>query len=256
MTDLVKHDLQQLTISEERSAPANMLQAVMQAVRDPNVDPAKLDALLIIGERLEAKQAKTEFNRAMLAMQPELPKIAKNGTIIYKTGTKGTKFAKWDDIYKACMPLLTEHGFSVSFDSEHSGNALKVIVRIKHSAGHEESSSLTVPWLDTGGSKSPAQQAASSYTLAQRHAFCKAFNVLTEDQDDDGTGKGVPDRITEEHVMKIEDLVQEFTNRDQNFRRRFLARLKAEMQADAVADLFQGEQLETVMGWLTERKSR
>ena len=215
----------QLTLRQESApvrghsdeAPANMLQAVMQAVRDKTYTPGELQQLLEIGIQLEARDAKMQFNRAMQAMRPELPVIQKNGTIIYpgKDGRQGgrTKFAKWDDIHRACMPILDRFGFSISFSSELQGsNALRVAIRVKHTAGHEEEGALTVPWLDTGGAKTPAQAAASSETLAQRHAFCKYFNILTVDQDTDGTG-AAPDRITEAQALKIEDIVTECDNR-------------------------------------------
>lgn len=227
----------------------SLLEAVLRAASDPAVDPSRLRELLEIGERLEARQAKQRFDEALREMEPELPVVTKRGEIIYKAGTKGTKYAKWDDIHRACMPVLHKHGFSCSFTSELQGtNALRVIIRVK-GWGHEEQGSLVVPWLDAGGSKSPAQQAASSETLGMRHAFVKFFNILTEDKDDDGSGRGVPERITEEQFMHLDTLVAAMSDKDPAFKGRFEKRLKAELQCERINDLFQGEQWNTVLGW-------
>lgn len=237
--------------------PTSMLEAVMRAVRDPDVDTAKLRELLEIGERLEARRAKQQFDAAMVELQAELPIIQKDGLIVYpgKDGKRGgsTAFAKWDDIHRACMPLLRKHGFTCSFSSDLvPPNALRVSIKVK-GYGHEDEGALTVPWLDQGGSKSPAQQAASSETLAMRHVFVKYFNILTQDQDDDGSGKGVPERITEEQVRRIEDILMAIEEKEKGARARFSKWLKAEMQADAIGDLFQGEQLKAVMQQLSNK---
>ena len=250
MSEMVKHES-----GAVMQQPASMLEAVMAAVRDPNMDPARLREFLEIGERLEAKNAQRLFNEAVAAAQVEMPRISKNGLIIYKAGSKGTAFAKWDDIHKACMPILGEHGLSVSFSSElQGGNALKVEMTVKHVAGGSDSGSLIVPWLDTGGSKSPAQAAASSFTLAQRHVFVKYFNILTEDQDDDGSGKGVPEAITEEQARTIEDLLHVCAEKEAKIMQSFPKWLKSEFGVDGPRSLFQGAQLDAVMGMLTTKK--
>jgi len=232
-----------------------MLEAVMNAVRDPNMDPARLREFLAIGRELEADRAKADYNAAWAQLQAVLPTIRKNGLIEYKAGTgKGSPYAKWDDIHRACMPLLREHGFAVSFDSEEANAKLTVIVIITHVAGHEERRRFTVPWQDTGGSKSPAQASASARTLAQRHAFCGAFNILTTDQDDDGSGRGVPDKITFEQSVKIDEIITACTEKEPAFRLRFEKWLKSEFQVNRPTDLFQGAQLEAVMDKLQEKQ--
>lgn len=242
------------TAVEQHREPQSLLEAVMREVSNPNTDPARLREFLEIGERLEARQAKAQFVSAMADLRPQLPIIKKNGLIKYGAGKGSSPFAKWDDIYKACMPLLDEHGFSCSFDSElQGGNALKVTMTVRHIAGHQETGSLIVPWLDNGGSKSPAQAAASSFTIAQRHTFVKYFNILTEDRDDDGTGKGVPDKITEAQAIKIDEICESCEEREAGFIGRFRKWVKAELRADKTSDLFQGEQFDLVMAKLREK---
>lgn len=228
---------------------------LLSQLADPATPIEIRKQILDMMERLEDRHQKMIFNRALDEVHPLLPVIKKNGLIHYKPGTKPAPFAKWDDIHKACMGLLSEHGFTCSFTSElQGGNALKVTMRVKHVSGGDDSGSLTVPWLDSGGSKSPAQSAASSFTLAERHVFVKYWNILTEDADDDGSGKGTPDRITDEQLAQIQDCIQECENREPGkFRPRFNRWLKEEFKTDVLGDLFQGSQCEAVMAKLREK---
>ena len=86
-------------------------------------------------------------------------------------------------------------------------------------------------------SKSPAQAAASSFSIAQRHAFVKYFNILTEDKDDDGTGKGVPDKITEDQALKIQDICAACEEKEPGFTGRFRKWMKTELQQTGYAAL-------------------
>lgn len=210
--------------------------------------------ILAMMERLEDRHAKMLFDQARAELRPHLPVIKKNGLISYGAGKGSSPFAKWDDIHRACMPLLDQFGFSCTFSSDLLGtNALKVTMTVKHTSGHEDHGSLVVPWLDQGGSKSPAQAAASSFTIAQRHVFVKYFNILTEDQDDDGSGKGVAERITEEQGHRIEDILAECDNRKPGTSAKFIQWIKAEMHTDNIAELFQGPQLDSVMSMLRQK---
>ena len=241
--------------------PRSLLEAVIAQVSNPDVDPARLREFLEIGIQLKAIDAKEQFTRAMAEMRPELPTIKKNGLIVRPPSerSKGSTspFAKWDDVHRACMPILDRHGFSCTFASELEGaNALKVTMTVHHIGGHEETGSLVVPWLDTGGTKSPAQAAASSFSVAQRHAFIKYFNILTEDQDDDGTGNGVPDRITEQQAMRIADICDACEEKQPGHTARFKRWLKTNYHVDGYSELFQGEQLAAVMEALQKQMTK
>lgn len=237
----------------ELAKPQSMLEVVMRAASDPSIDPARLKEFLQIGRELEADQARKEYNKAWAQMQPKLPVITKNGLIEYKPGTRPTQFAKWDDIHPACMPILQEFGFAVSFDSKNEDNKLTVIVKITHSSGHQECPQFTVPWLDSGGAKSPAQQAASAFTVAQRHAFCKAFNILTVGQDGNGSGRGQTEQITEDQARVLDDVIDACQQKESGFAARFAKWLKAELRADSIRDLFQGSQYDAVQQKLREK---
>jgi len=236
--DLVRVTPAEVIPAQQVNQERELLQVVMRAAQDPDIDPARLREFLTIGRELEADQARKHYNRAWAEMAPALPEITQRGLIQYKPGAKGTQYAKWDDIHRACMPILQKFGFAVSFDSITAASSITVIVIITHAAGHEERRAFTVPASDSGGSKSPAQAAASSFTLAQRHAFCKAFNILTIGQDDDGTGQANGPRISEEMARKLEDMLTAGEDKEPGMRARFLKWVKAELLADRISDLY------------------
>ncbi len=153
----------------------NLLEAVMREMKNPSVTPERLQAFLNIGRDLMADQARTAYNQAWEAMAPELPYVAENGLNTYTNN----RYAKWDDIHRACMPILRQFGFSVSFDSRKEGDVLYCIVVIRHRAGHEERPSFPFPWRDPSKGRSAADEVSAALTKAQRHAFRKAFNILS-----------------------------------------------------------------------------
>lgn len=246
---------EEIEIHKGAARPMSMLETVMLAVKDPEVvkNVAALRELLEMGKDLEAREAKKQYDIAFSELMQELPEIDKRGLIEYKAGSgKGSPYAKWDDIHRACMPILRKHGFAVSFDSEEANNKLTSVTIIT-GHGHEERRRFTVPWLDTGGSKSPAQAAASARTLAQRHGFCAAFNILTRDKDDDGSGQGVPEVLTEDQIRSIEDLASEIENREKGATVRFQKWLKVEFGLDGLDQAFQGHQHKAILAKLKEK---
>lgn len=239
--------------------PQSLAAAVLRAANDPNMDPGRLREFLAVAKdaeemqlRREERMAEREYNIAWAQLMPKMPTISKNGLIEYKPGSRPTQFAKWDDIHVACMPLLYEHGFAVSFDSQTADGKLTVFLIISHSGGHKEVRHFSVQAQDTGGSKSPAQASASAYTLAQRHAFCKAFNILTRDMDDDGSEKGTPEMVPEKAVMELEDMLATAEEKVPGTRKRLMEHVRQTYRADALSTLTV-EQAKTVKAQLSKK---
>src|SRR5689334_11461516 len=108
-TELVRNE--DLPTSVVRRPEGGLLESVMRAVENPQIDPARLREFLEIGKELQAIEAEKQYAAAMSALQAELPVISKKGLIPNKRLGTGIKYAKWDDIFKAVQPLLQKHGF-------------------------------------------------------------------------------------------------------------------------------------------------
>lgn len=251
--------------------PGELAQAHPSAIegmmRDPIMretvmrDPALLREYLAIAERIEATNAKREYVTAFLAAKSDLDglKITKRGAIVYPakagSGKKDSvvKFMRYDDIAEIVKPTLQKHDLVASYSYELLSGAPKVVcvMTLMHKSGHsQEFRSVPLPMLDQSGGKNDIQAAGSVGTYGRRYVVCPAFDIVAEGEDDDGSMKAVPDLITEDQAIKIDEIVQSVSDKDPKFRQRFMARLKTEMSCERIDDLHQGEQLSTIMGWL------
>ena len=102
---------------------SGLLETVMRAVQNPDIDPARLEHMLHIGRELQQDQAKAQFNAAFAALKLELPVIDKRGVVLGKGGKRMFRYARYDDIHEAITPLLSHHGFATSFDFEEPEKA-------------------------------------------------------------------------------------------------------------------------------------
>jgi hypothetical protein len=180
--------------------PSALLSKIMELARDPEVRPDVVAAFLSMQERLEDRQAERAFNAAFVAMQPNLPRIKKDGTLLYpvnKNNPDGpkreiSKYAKWETIDEAIRPLLTEYGFVLTFNVAPrvgDGGGLTVIAVLRHRAGHKTETPMPVP-LDTSGGKNNLQGYGSALSYGKRYAATAILNIITEGEDDDGKRGG------------------------------------------------------------------
>ncbi len=234
--------------------PRNMLEIVMRASQDPNVDPARLREFLQIGRELQKDQAAAEFNAAFAALKPELPVIDKKGVVLNKTGKVQFKYARFDDLHDAITPLLTKHGFATSFDfQEPEKGRLTVILELLHRGGHSKLYHWTLPAMGDNQYVTNLQNAAAARSFGKRCVVIDAFDILTRDSDSDGRPVAPPERITEAQMLMIGDILLEIENREPKSTLRFMKWIKEETKAESVAELFQGPQLDGVMSKLREK---
>lgn len=167
----------------------SLLNFVAQAVSDPNIDVAKLEALLRMQREIVADDARVQFNAALHAAQAEMPRVKKNGTI--DMGSKGSmRFATWEDVDTALRPILDRHQFSLSFDTQQRDGGGSVIVgTLQHVAGHSRIASFSLP-LDSGAGRNNLQAAGSTLSYGRRYIAEMLFNIVREGADDDGKRGG------------------------------------------------------------------
>lgn len=191
-------------ISPERAA-------LFELAVNKDLDVAKLEALINMQDRMEDRQAQRAFNQAFIRMQPTLPVIKRNGSLEYpidKNKPDGpkrliAKYAVWDDIDAAIQPILSEHGFALSFKvtPRGDGGGLLVGTILRHEGGHiEYGDPFPVP-LDTSGGKNNVQAYGSALSYGKRYAATATLKLRTEGEDDDGKRAGMrfitPDQALE-----------------------------------------------------------
>ena len=178
------------------SETQQLMQLIASAARDDKVDPAKLTALLDLKVRLMDMQSVAEFNHDFNALEKHSLRVKKNGVVEYKnkdTGQmeKAFNFATWEDMDAVIRPLLREHGFSLSFDTEDkAGGGFWVVGILTHASGHSRRARFPVT-IDSSGGKNNLQGAGSSLSYAKRYTTEMLLNIVREGEDDDGVRAGL-----------------------------------------------------------------
>lgn len=186
---------------EQTAGLVRMIEAVCL---NPEMDVEKLERMLDMQERVLDRQAEQSFQIAMADMQAELPAIERNGEISIR-GTVQSRFAKFEDINKAVLPVLQKYGFSITFETNQATGYVSVIGVLRHKDGHKMSTMLQIP-LDTSGSKNAVQAVGSSVSYGKRYVMSALLNITTTDDDDDGQG-AVPAVDLFAHNMVIQKYI-------------------------------------------------
>lgn len=178
------------------------LSMIREVALRPDLDVAKLDALLKMQERIRDRVNKEAFDAALARMQPELPVIDRKGRIeVRKKDAHGertgdvqqsTQYAKWEDIVEGITAILGKHGFGLRFKPSNTDKGLIRVEGTLSGHGHREEAAIELQH-DSTGSKNPVQSIASSISYGKRMVGCALLNIVTRGDDDDGkAGGGAP----------------------------------------------------------------
>ena len=168
--------------------------------RDPAVDVGKLERLIGMQERAQAKVAEAAFVEAFLAMQADLPEIDEQGQITDKAGKVQSRYARWPDIVKLCRPIWARHGFALRHKTDFpgaDGRMIRTTGLLTHRAGHTETSEFLSP-ADPSGSKNAIQGIGSTRSYGRRYTALDLLNITSRapvDRDDDGRAAGPPEAL-------------------------------------------------------------
>lgn len=168
----------------------SLLEVIAKAARDPNVDIDKMERLLQMQERVQARDAETAFNVAMNQAQSEMRPVAANAS----NPQTRSRYATFDKLDRALRPIYTENGFSLSFDEGESPKPdhVRVVCYVSHIAGHTRTYHRDMPADGKGAkggdvmTKTHAAGAAGSY--GARYLLKGIFNVAVGEEDNDGNG--------------------------------------------------------------------
>lgn len=188
---------------------ATILQVISRAAADPACDIDKMERLMAMHERMQARDAEAEFNAAMAAMQSDIPSIAERGAIVVN-GQKRSDYATFEDINDVIKPIMQAHGFAITFKVENTSGGLSVTGILMHRAGHRESTTMLLP-LDTSGSKNAVQAVGSSTSYGKRYVMSALLNLTTRGEDDDGHAAVPTANVTSVQAAGISALLDRCT---------------------------------------------
>ncbi|WP_232469573.1 ERF family protein [Burkholderia ubonensis] len=165
------------------TTPADLLRIAIE--KDADLD--KLERLMELQDRHEAKLAKRSFDAAFAAFKAEAVVIVK-GKDVKDGPLKGKKYAELHDVVNAVTPALSKHGLSSAWRlTRDEKDWMEVTCYLRHVDGHEESVSMGGP-PDMGGAKNAIQARASTKTYLERYTLKAITGLSEQDDDDDGAG--------------------------------------------------------------------
>lgn len=166
---------------EPHPAATDMLGMIERMAVNPNIDPAKLERLIAMKKDIDATAAKVAFTQALVRMRPDLPRIEKKGK------TDKADYGKWEDIQDAIDPVLTKHGFDLTFKTSSAAESITVTAVLRHEDGHEDTTDLTLP-ADKGPGRNSVQAVGSTVSYGKRYTATALLNLRIGGEDDDGVG--------------------------------------------------------------------
>jgi hypothetical protein len=202
---VIEPDQAQLPAVAESAA---ILSVIERAARDPAVDIDKMERLMAMHERMLARQAKAAYSAALAELQPKLPVVSERGGITNSAGKVQSTYALWEDVVTAITPMLSAHGFALSFRVGRDGDRQTVTGILSHRDGHSEETTLSLP-LDMSGSKNAVQGVGSTVSYGKRYTTQALLNIVSGGEDDDGQGGKGNTLITAEQKQQLVALMQE-----------------------------------------------
>lgn len=172
--------------------------AMLQIAVEQGADLDKLEKLMELQERWDAKQAKMAYVSALAKFKSSCPAIQKT-----KKG-HNCQYSGLAESIEIIKPSMSENGLSHSWNTEQNESMIKVTCIITHEEGHQESTSLrSTP--ETSGSKNSIQSIGSAVSYLERYTLFAILGLASTDQDNDG-GNSMNNQPVFISEKQIEDL--------------------------------------------------
>jgi hypothetical protein len=173
-----------------------MMQMIQHAAMNGDLD--KLDRLIAMRDRENARVAEQSWKAAMSAAQAEMEPVRVDST----NGQTNSRYASYAALDGAIRAIYTGHGFGLTFDTgdaplpEH----VRIICDVSHPDGHSRRYHLDMP-VDGKGARggdvmTKTHAMGSGITYGKRYLLGMIFNLaITKDDDGNAAGGKLPARI-------------------------------------------------------------
>lgn len=192
---------------------ASLMEVIARAAADPAIDVEKLERLMAMAERIEARNAEQSFAAAMTDAQGDMGRVSADAT----NPQTRSKYASYAALDRVVRPIYSKHGFALSFGTGDAPtpDVVRVICTVSHRAGHSRLYHVDMPADGKGAkggdvmTKTHAVGAALSY--GSRYLLKLIFNVAVGEDDDDGNGASSESGpISASQLAVITDLLVKF----------------------------------------------
>lgn len=213
---VIQHEDKPISAASSAVTPAQMLMAAVER----GADMEKLEKLMELQERWEAKESRKAFDSAIASARAEIKPIVKNAEVDFTSqkGRTNYKHETLDGIAQQIDPILSKYGLSYRFRSKQEGGNLHVTCIVAHKDGYSEETTLFGP-PDQSGNKNSFQAVGSTATYLQRYTLKLALG-LSAAKDDDGNAASQPQgaaTITQEQAGKLRKALKVTSLTEQQF---------------------------------------
>ena len=232
---------------------AALISMIERAARDPTVDMAKMERLFELHRSAEDRQWMRAYNASMAAAQAEMVQVVRTTTNAH---TK-SNYAAFDAVAAAITPIITKHGFGLSFSTGKSSlpNHMRLICEATHASGccktYESELPIDIAGINGSVNKTGIQAFGSTTTYGRRYMTMMIFNVATTDDNDGNKHVPPPALITGQQIETIEHRLANPIHNQAEFlswlKAPSVARIKASQFSTAIAALDAREAAETVL---------
>ncbi len=201
-----------LAVQQPSALPANqpsetaaIVSMIERLASDPNVDVDRLMKILELRDRVEARNAKLEFDRAMSDAQAAIEPIVKAA----RNDQTRSNYARLEDVNAGLMPVITSRGFSVSFGMAEGApeGHYRITMDLAHVGGHRERKFADIPTdragLKGNDNKTLTHAFGSTISYGRRYILLMAFNISTFDDVDGNRQRREPERVERQSVQAI-----------------------------------------------------
>ncbi len=171
---------------------ALMLQSMLSGIQQGAITPQTVEVMkgmMDLYREQQREQAKCEFTEAFVKLQSSMPRIEPTRGIPDKFGKVKFQYAPFEEIMRKVRPLLTQHGFTVTFDSDFADGRVTVTCKLQHVKGHETETRHAARVGHGPVNSSEAQADGAAQTYAKRYALCSALNIVVEHDTDAESAK-------------------------------------------------------------------
>lgn len=192
-----------------RSEANAVLHMIERAARDPAVDIDKLQQLMAMRERIEARQSEADFDKALTAAQAGMGRVRTDSN----NPQTRSRYASYGALDAAMRPVYTNNGFALSFNTENPApEIVRVICRVSHQNGHSRTYQIDMP-ADGKGAKggdvmTKTHATGSAVSYGMRYLLKMIFNIAVSDRDDDGNSAGSGDKISMQQVQELIEICE------------------------------------------------
>ncbi|MES0444921.1 MAG: ERF family protein [Desulfobacterales bacterium] len=187
----------------------SLLQAIVSASSNSEIDVEKMERLWAMKEKIDAKDAEIAFNAAMAETQSEMRPIAADAN----NPQTRSRYASYAALDKALRPIYSRHGFALSFDEGDSSKEshVRVLCYLSHKKGHSRTHHTDM-CADGKGAKggdvmTKTHASGAAMTYGMRYLLKMIFNVAIGEDDTDGN---VPVKlINHQQVTSLVNLITE-----------------------------------------------